>query len=167
MVTPQDFRPHPERGDSDCAWGPVLTRAGCGGTACPRQRGGAAGPAPGSSLAGRRAELALQQTLLSCSLLQVVNVTGNQDICYYNFLCAHPLGNLRWGPGWPSPDAWGKGEPGKGRAVWEEAGTRLRPCAVSPLLVLSTTSSATWGTSCWGCSSCSSSCSGRSTTTGP
>ncbi|XP_023380665.1 SID1 transmembrane family member 2 isoform X8 [Pteropus vampyrus] len=25
----------------------------------------------------------------------VVNVTGNQDICYYNFLCAHPLGNLR------------------------------------------------------------------------
>lgn len=28
--------------------------------------------------------------------LQVVNVTGNQDICYYNFLCAHPLGNLRW-----------------------------------------------------------------------
>lgn len=29
------------------------------------------------------------------SLPQVVNVTGNQDICYYNFLCAHPLGNLR------------------------------------------------------------------------
>lgn len=28
-------------------------------------------------------------------LLQVVNVTGNQDICYYNFLCAHPLSNLR------------------------------------------------------------------------
>ncbi|KAF0030733.1 hypothetical protein F2P81_017464 [Scophthalmus maximus] len=25
---------------------------------------------------------------------QVVNVTGNQDICYYNFLCAHPLGAL-------------------------------------------------------------------------
>uniref|UniRef100_A0A673MFD9 SID1 transmembrane family member 2-like n=1 Tax=Sinocyclocheilus rhinocerous TaxID=307959 RepID=A0A673MFD9_9TELE len=25
----------------------------------------------------------------------VVNVTGNQDICYYNFLCAHPLGALR------------------------------------------------------------------------
>uniref|UniRef100_A0A8C5SAH2 SID1 transmembrane family member 2 n=1 Tax=Laticauda laticaudata TaxID=8630 RepID=A0A8C5SAH2_LATLA len=24
----------------------------------------------------------------------VVNVTGNQDICYYNFLCAHPLSNL-------------------------------------------------------------------------
>lgn len=28
-------------------------------------------------------------------LPQVVNVTGNQDICYYNFLCAHPLSNLR------------------------------------------------------------------------
>lgn len=26
---------------------------------------------------------------------QVVNVTGNQDICFYNFLCAHPLGALR------------------------------------------------------------------------
>lgn len=25
---------------------------------------------------------------------------------------------------------------------------------VSPILVLSTTYSATWGTSCWGCSSC-------------
>ncbi|KAM9299343.1 SID1 transmembrane family member 2 [Gastrophryne carolinensis] len=24
----------------------------------------------------------------------VVNVSGNQDICYYNFLCAHPLGSL-------------------------------------------------------------------------
>ncbi|XP_072282064.1 SID1 transmembrane family member 2 isoform X3 [Pyxicephalus adspersus] len=24
----------------------------------------------------------------------VVNVTGNQDICYYNFMCAHPLGSL-------------------------------------------------------------------------
>ncbi|XP_075892122.1 SID1 transmembrane family member 2 isoform X2 [Nelusetta ayraudi] len=24
----------------------------------------------------------------------VVNVTGNQDICFYNFLCAHPLGAL-------------------------------------------------------------------------
>lgn len=29
-------------------------------------------------------------------VFQVVNVTGNQDICFYNFLCAHPLGALRW-----------------------------------------------------------------------
>jgi uncharacterized membrane protein YciS (DUF1049 family) len=26
--------------------------------------------------------------------LQVLNQTGNQDLCYYNFLCAHPLGQL-------------------------------------------------------------------------
>jgi hypothetical protein len=26
--------------------------------------------------------------------LQVLNQTGNQDLCYYNFLCAHPLGFL-------------------------------------------------------------------------
>lgn len=52
----------------------------------------------------------------SCShfLLQVVNVTGNQDICYYNFLCAHPLGNLRWGSSWKAPPpgewcTWGRG----------------------------------------------------------
>ncbi|XP_011822217.1 PREDICTED: SID1 transmembrane family member 1 [Mandrillus leucophaeus] len=32
--------------------------------------------------------------LFSLLILQVVNVTGNQDICYYNFLCAHPLGVL-------------------------------------------------------------------------
>lgn len=29
--------------------------------------------------------------------LQVVNVTGNQDICYYNFLCAHPSGQPQVG----------------------------------------------------------------------
>lgn len=23
-------------------------------------------------------------------IFQVVNLTGNQDLCYYNFLCAHP-----------------------------------------------------------------------------
>lgn len=32
----------------------------------------------------------------SVIVFQVVNVTGNQDICFYNFLCAHPLGALRW-----------------------------------------------------------------------
>uniref|UniRef100_A0A8C4LW55 SID1 transmembrane family member 1 n=1 Tax=Equus asinus asinus TaxID=83772 RepID=A0A8C4LW55_EQUAS len=32
--------------------------------------------------------------LFSLLVLQVVHVTGNQDICYYNFLCAHPLGSL-------------------------------------------------------------------------
>lgn len=32
----------------------------------------------------------------SVVVFQVVNVTGNQDICFYNFLCAHPLGALRW-----------------------------------------------------------------------
>jgi hypothetical protein len=25
---------------------------------------------------------------------QVLNQTGNEDLCYYNFLCAHPLGLL-------------------------------------------------------------------------
>ena len=25
----------------------------------------------------------------------VTNQTGNQDMCYYNFLCAHPLGAVR------------------------------------------------------------------------
>lgn len=25
---------------------------------------------------------------------QVLNQSGNQDLCYYNFLCAHPLGYL-------------------------------------------------------------------------
>lgn len=42
--------------------------------------------------------MAFSNLLCAPLLLQVVNVTGNQDICYYNFLCAHPLGNLRWGP---------------------------------------------------------------------
>ena len=31
--------------------------------------------------------------LLFC-LFQVLNVTGDQDICYYNFACAHPLGRV-------------------------------------------------------------------------
>lgn len=111
-----------------------------------------------------------QLPALSPLLLQVVNVTGNQDICYYNFLCAHPLGNLRWGLCWGRscsrarrPDqGWGLYEclPSQGKRPWCEAWCR-------PLLAPSTTSSATWGTSCWGCSSCSSSCSGKSTTTGP
>ena len=28
------------------------------------------------------------------SNIQVLNQTGNEDLCYYNFLCAHPLGLL-------------------------------------------------------------------------
>ncbi|XP_073749601.1 SID1 transmembrane family member 1 isoform X3 [Callorhinus ursinus] len=32
--------------------------------------------------------------LFSLLILQVANVTGSQDICYYNFLCAQPLGIL-------------------------------------------------------------------------
>lgn len=51
----------------------------------------------------------------------MVNVTGNQDICYYNFLCAHPLGNLRWaggtvegGWGSPVPRAGLQRDPGEG-----------------------------------------------------
>lgn len=57
----------------------------------------------------RRYEISLHVSCSVCSVLiglddnyynffifwQVVNVTGNQDICYYNFLCAHPLGALR------------------------------------------------------------------------
>uniref|UniRef100_A0A8C5KEM2 SID1 transmembrane family, member 1 n=1 Tax=Jaculus jaculus TaxID=51337 RepID=A0A8C5KEM2_JACJA len=35
-----------------------------------------------------------RKVLILRLILQVVNVTGNQDICYYNFLCAHPLGVL-------------------------------------------------------------------------
>lgn len=31
--------------------------------------------------------------LILC-LLQVLNDTGDQDLCYFNFLCAHPLGDL-------------------------------------------------------------------------
>ena len=26
---------------------------------------------------------------------QLLNTTGNQDICYYNYLCSHKLGELR------------------------------------------------------------------------
>ncbi|KAK2091942.1 SID1 transmembrane member 1 [Saguinus oedipus] len=37
---------------------------------------------------------ALPVTQLVITYQTVVNVTGNQDICYYNFLCAHPLGVL-------------------------------------------------------------------------
>lgn len=48
--------------------------------------------------------------LLLSLCLQVVNVTGNQDICYYNFLCAHPLGNLRSGQ-----RAWGRAVGGGGQ----------------------------------------------------
>ena len=57
-----------------------------------------------------------------CRRGQVVNVTGNQDICYYNFLCAHPLGNLRWVQGgrWapggpPHPGQGCGGAPGRER----------------------------------------------------
>jgi hypothetical protein len=32
--------------------------------------------------------------LLVAHCLQVLNQTGNQDLCYYNFLCAHPFGLL-------------------------------------------------------------------------
>jgi len=32
--------------------------------------------------------------LLVLYCLQVLNQTGNQDLCYYNFLCAHPFGLL-------------------------------------------------------------------------
>ena len=108
--------------------------------------------------------------------LQVVNVTGNQDICYYNFLCAHPLGNLRWESSCDAPFSHVLVNQCKGQGLCECPprgwGTGLGPEVetmrpVSPLPAPSTTSSATWGTSCWGCSSCSSSCNGRSTTTGP
>lgn len=51
--------------------------------------------------------------------LQVVNVTGNQDICYYNFLCAHPLGNLRWGSSREPPFSVTRthGGPGQGQGL--------------------------------------------------
>lgn len=53
--------------------------------------------------------MSFSNPLLAPLLLQVVNVTGNQDICYYNFLCAHPLGNLRWGPCKPKGGGWKTG----------------------------------------------------------
>ena len=28
-------------------------------------------------------------------IFQVLNASGDEDICYYNFFCAHPLGVLR------------------------------------------------------------------------
>uniref|UniRef100_A0A8C4M5U9 SID1 transmembrane family member 1 n=1 Tax=Equus asinus asinus TaxID=83772 RepID=A0A8C4M5U9_EQUAS len=56
-------------------------------------------PMPGHTL-GEDTKLAVEYNfknlhfLFSLLVLQVVHVTGNQDICYYNFLCAHPLGSL-------------------------------------------------------------------------
>ena len=90
------FSATPSEGGSDftksgACWCHVRTRAGRGGTSHPLQNrtGGGAG-------CGLR-RFSSAPSLLP---LQVVNVTGNQDICYYNFLCAHPLGNLRWGSTW-------------------------------------------------------------------
>lgn len=76
------------------------THAGCVALPCPFEWGRVVwhGLRPGSLSPGLWAESgALAAPPCSHALLQVVNVTGNQDICYYNFLCAHPLGNLRWG----------------------------------------------------------------------
>lgn len=98
-----------------------------------RGRGGSKGgsrelcglPVTGTSLGVPR--VPSRAPLLSpCPCAQVVNVTGNQDICYYNFLCAHPLGNLRWvqgsrwvagGPLQPRRGSRCPGEGGEGSAA--------------------------------------------------
>lgn len=33
-------------------------------------------------------------TRSACAVFQILNVSGSLDLCYYNFLCAHPLGAL-------------------------------------------------------------------------
>lgn len=77
VITYQTVTPFPQ--SIDHPWAPTLALA--------------LAWSPWASLMPARAFLGPWPALLC--LLQVVNVTGNQDICYYNFLCAHPLSNLR------------------------------------------------------------------------
>ena len=40
--------------------------------------------------------IAIPLYILLHMVLQVLNDSGDQDLCYYNFKCSHPYWSLRW-----------------------------------------------------------------------